>query len=56
MNRPHFEIKLEGRDSKVWMDGLELQGVRDVKVHQPLNGSPIVTLEFVAASVKGPKE
>ena len=48
-----FQIDLIGHGSRVKMNGQELLNVRDVKVHQPLDGPPIVTIEFLASSVKG---
>lgn len=51
-----FRVALYGHGSRVAMDGQELLGVRDVKVHQPLEGPPIVTIEFLAEDVQGFKE
>jgi hypothetical protein len=48
-----FEVDLRGYGSRVKMNGQELLNVRDIKVHQPLEGPPIVTIEFLASSVKG---
>lgn len=48
-----FQVSLSGIPSTVVMNGKRLQGVRDVKIHQPLDGPLIVTIEFVAASVVG---
>ena len=48
-----FEVDLKGFDSRVKLNGVELPGVRDVKVHQPLDGPPLITIEFVAQQIKG---
>jgi len=52
-NLPAFQVELIGNGSRVCMDGKELKGVRSVKVEQPLDGLPTITVEFVASSVKG---
>lgn len=51
--RPVFDVYLVPRKARVWMNGTELSGVRDVKVHQPLNSPPIVIIEFLAEEVRG---
>jgi hypothetical protein len=51
-----FEIDLIGWGSRIKMNGQELPNVRDIKVHQPLDGGPIVTVEFQATTVKGWKD
>jgi hypothetical protein len=48
-----FQVHLKGLDSVVIMDGSTLHGIRDVKIHQPLDGLPVITIEFVAESVTG---
>jgi hypothetical protein len=55
-NRPEFVINFDIKNTRVWIDGVELRGVREVKVHQPLALAPIVTIEFVASSVNKSKE
>jgi hypothetical protein len=48
-----FQVHLRGLYSVVIMDGSTLHGIRDVKIHQPLDGLPVITIEFVAESVTG---
>lgn len=50
---PKFRIELDGggKKSRVWMDGVELKGVRDIKVDQQLGCAPVVTISFLAGSV-----
>lgn len=48
-----FEVDIIGHGSRVKMNGQELPNVRDIKIHQPLDGGPIVTIEFLATRVKG---
>jgi hypothetical protein len=50
---PEFKVDLCGWGSRVIMDGTELKGIVDVKIHQPLEGTPMVTITFRASSVGG---
>lgn len=54
--RPTFDVYLAPRKARVWMNGVELFGVRDVKVHQPLASCAVVTIEFLADEVRGVSE
>lgn len=48
-----FDVDFKGPgDSRIWLDGLELQGVVDVVVHQG-NGPPEITIHFLAGAIKG---
>jgi hypothetical protein len=53
LDLPEFSVRLSGPSSVVTMDGALLRGVRDVKVHQPLEGPAVVTIEFLSRGVKG---
>lgn len=55
---PVFEVDLHNMGSRVKIDGFELNGVRSVKVDQPMpnDGALTVVIEFVAGQVKGIQE
>jgi len=46
-------LKPHGLNSRVWMDGSELKGVKEVQIAQQATGYPVVTITFIAASVNG---
>jgi hypothetical protein len=48
-----FEIDLEDVTSRVMLNGQLLDGVRDIKIHQTLNGPISVTIEFLTERVMG---
>lgn len=50
---PVFEVDLIGHCSRVKMNGVLLDFVRDVEISQPLTGPPIITVTFLASRIKG---
>lgn len=49
-------VDLVGRMSRITIDGVELKGVRDIKVSQSLAGLPVVYIELIANRITGIEE
>jgi len=53
---PHVRIVDSANETRVYIDGHELRGVRDINISHRFDSIPVIHLEFLASSVEWSKQ